>query len=858
METKKILAIVIIGLLILSVAIASVSAEPIDAKQDVSALSAFWNNVLHNIGSTSVGAFTVVGTANSCGTTGGNANQEWSGVTHQRISSSATGTFNNLPVVNVAYSCSGTKYYDYFDHGWTPYAEFKDSIDVVCNDGPCNVEVYCCPKLEPVGAAGTSQCLLLGKSMQTKSCPTSVNKGGTNYYFCPSPEGVMETQMPYQYNSYNYCYNSIMQTKKCYYKSGGTCNNYNSYDPLVFPNSCESYKYEGANLYSSSSACLADTTCTINRECPTGQSCSGGTCQSSCTSVWVAGAWSSCSGGTQTRDYYDSSYCATPTGTKPASQTQSCSVTCVSTGCASKDTISCGTSFNDNCGTSCGTGTKDCAIVEPPLAVADPVVRATISDVRLADANGNYITSDTELQPGQTVTVKFKVRTNYSDFALRFCDSPLECIMPQTPFLGGTGFVYDSKKEYNIEAGIIPAKTSVAWFGSTEPGIFSLFSTSTQESQCCENQPNIIADKTTYTKTLQGKTWEWLTSNPESYVESEHELVIKVPDKSTIDLCPISGKAPSVYWDSSSKAYVLYIDIKNGCYAENGVLTGYTQATDKLYSITLNINGSVTSAGDVCEINADCGATGTCIDCSALPTTSCTWLERNIQGTKKCSDGGNDGTISLADVKKISLTKEQISKSTTETLISSACLYDAECIPKQNYSVSCNSVNNLRADGTLSEASQKSFFSKAKSITGGTVIGATAGVAGCFVLAGTVGGLAAGPAGILATSTAVLTNPALLGTCAAVGGLFGGTGTGIAISLSQNDELVKKLNADDAASVGICTAEPVSSFNIQGFLEKIGKAVPIPGLSASTSGAIVLVMGILLLVYILSILGGRK
>jgi len=254
--------------LVLSLSLVS-AADPIIAEQDVSPITAFWNNLIHSI---STEQFSVVGDARSCGGSGGSSNYDWLNIqSGQRVSSVATGTYNGLPVIDVnSYSCpSGSnKLYNVFTNGWTAFAEFKGTLDFVCGSSPCNVEVYCCPDEE---CSSDSDCD--GGTCTTVQCTNPVIKGGNTYYFCPG-----ESQIPYEHNSYSYCTQAT--TMKCYYKKEGTCSESytRTYDKNLFPNFCESYTYEGGPLYSSLSACSGTSGCTIDRECPSGKVCSNGNC----------------------------------------------------------------------------------------------------------------------------------------------------------------------------------------------------------------------------------------------------------------------------------------------------------------------------------------------------------------------------------------------------------------------------------------------------------------------------------------------------------------------------------------------------------------------------------------------------
>lgn len=197
----------------------------------------------------------------------------------------------------------------------------------------------------------------------------------------------------------------------------------------------------------------------------------------------------------------------------------------------------------------------------------------------------------------------------------------------------------------------------------------------------------------------------------------------------------------------------------------------------------------------------------------------------------------------LISAKKLSLTKDVISKSTSQELLASSCLTSSECIlvpeDMEDYTSSCTSIAKLRSDEILTETDTNNLFKNAKTITKGAVYGAAGGVVACLIAAGPI--FALGPGAFLAS-------PAILGGCAAVGVLFGGVGTSIFIDLTHNDKLLDYLQAENANAVGICTKESKSNldsyFKWAAFFDVTGD-----GNKDGTDGLIiVVVLGALLLV----------
>lgn len=200
----------------------------------------------------------------------------------------------------------------------------------------------------------------------------------------------------------------------------------------------------------------------------------------------------------------------------------------------------------------------------------------------------------------------------------------------------------------------------------------------------------------------------------------------------------------------------------------------------------------------------------------------------------------------LSEAKKIAISKEAISTSTSADLLASSCLSSSECIlpagDEEEYEARCISIAKLRDEGVLTEADTENFFGNAKKIATGTAIGASAGIIGCFA-AGIIGTVATG-----GTAAPILA-PALIG-CATAGGLLGGSATAIVMDITESDSLLKELKAENANAVGICTKKPKSGFGefFEGlaFIDVTGD-----GIKNGTDGMIivgvVLLLGLLLL-----------
>lgn len=902
--TAKRICLFLAFAILLTGMIVSVSAQTLIAQDDESSITHFWNNLLHYNQQ-----FSVVGNARTCGTTGGNANYQWQVDAGKKIDGSQ-GVYSGT-----VGSCTNG-IYDIFTSGWTAFAEVKQfsgtSLTTVggwsCGaNGPCSVQAYCCPKAEPTSQ---SDCGVIPFfTFKTVQCTDTISnyKGtGITAYWCKGSDGVLENSIPYLESSYKYCKQNEVLT--CYYKRYGSCSELNkqSYDKALFPNSCPSYHYEDGRLYSTLSDCSnSGSACDINSECPSNGICSGGTCSSGCTSNWVTGAWSACSGGTQTRDVHDSNYCSPSTGTQPAS-TQSCTVGATCTDgilnqgetqidCGGPNCAPCGggggCTSNQACSVGSCAGTQTCSggvlggcvktdancgvtPQECKSASQDPEIKAEIVDIAMTDSNGGAIPSGA-LKPGDMVKVSFKVRAKIGDlkqsnkFIAVPVINPSQFCIPQ-----GIGYLcWDTSKDYLIEAGIIPYETAKSWKLPNLPTFSiwdNLFATSVTPTDCCSvGMPNIKA----YTVRVSGqnliwnslgKLWDSIVNKPSAqdsdYVDIIQDVTIKVPDETTKDKCPVSGQDPSIYWGGNKSEYVLYIAVKNGCYAQDGVKTGFCNlgSREEVFDIDLSGNGTggLRDDGDDCLVNSQC--------------------KSSVCKEHKCSGSGSEGS-GLTYYKKTSLTKDEITPATTPMLFASSCYKPDECLERENYTVSCSSIASLRADGTIStEGAVSSLLDYGKGIvvgaTGGAVVGAGAGVWVCR--AGLVAMFIAAPETTAAKEvvtlaakktsekviTTIVTKEASTLTCATwgayAGGALGGFIGSLIIKMDKDaDPLAKAFNAKDASSIGICTAsEP--AFDFSGIICKIGKAVPIFK-DCIWSGVSIIIAGLFILTFIMGALKSK-
>lgn len=440
-------------------------------------------------------------------------------------------------------------------------------------------------------------------------------------------------------------------------------------------------------------------------------------------------------------------------------------------------------------------GTKtdgDCAsvITNPNDEVlADKI---TILNLKYLNADGSAITGN--LVPGQQVRVTFTVRSTE----------------------------WRTGKDYLVEAGAIPFSTAVNWDMAKPSGYFSLFDLfATQESNndaCCGGQLN-FADNS---QTLGTTIWEELGNG---VALRNFDYIIRIPDPSTTDLC-----GSQKYWDENSSKFIIYAIVKNGCQKD-----GYVHNVFVSQVVNLDLNATTSQQGIPCDYDGQCATGEKCLDAPGFLTG------KTCQGTAT-------GNLSLVDLKKVSLTKEEISTYTSTELLGSACYTSNECLPpNENMTASCISLSKLKADGTLTDVTTSSFFDNANKVIVGSAIGAGAGLTTCLLASAGVLGATLG--------TGILISAAVAGTCAAAGGLLGGAITDLVIQIKPTDPIVKALKARDASSVGICTATPAST-GINGFLASVGNFWNFTGDSV-TSGIIILIGGFFILMILLGALSKK-
>lgn len=811
MKTKNLFIILVVATLFASTMLVS-AEEVIVASDSASPISHFLNNVFHYSES-----YSVVGDARSCGLPGGNANYEWEVAAGKMLDGSQG-------VVSGSVQQCTNGMYDVFTSGWTAFAEFnklyatsgtstKSVGGYSCGTGPCHVQAYCCPSAEPTSQSGCSGLT----TFKTAQCTNTIVKSGTTFYWCPSPTGTIESGIPYAWPSYNYC--QATTTMTCYYKSGGTCSESykRTYDKSVFPNPCESYTYEDGHLYSSLSACNGAAGCSVNRECPSGKVCSGGSCVSGCTPNWGCGAWSDLAGDCGTRTCTDANSCGTTSG-KPET-----SKTCGGGGCTS----------NQACMVGSCQGTQTCS---------GGTLGECVKDDPACGGSGDGTSS---LVSGVTVT-DIQVPSGKSSWDLVDIEENFKVTFQNTE---------NVEKHLKVEYGFYTqsyAKTVAKLFS-----VFPIFATVSPQpvASCVSTEPFVK----TYDITLQPNEKKTVTlklapynayitlAKGNTYVLEDTKLVSFLGVLAHYGEGECCQKLPDFSGCSEGTGGYLASKYAADYYHRNTAVSSWFQSQD--ITCEGQIYGTVhyyTFNPDTITISRDYHD---CIDYGNFYTINGSVNQTATDDYKAQVQSGQ-----LSKVKKVTLTRDEISKATNTQLLASACLQPDECVLRNNYAnssegytASCTSIRSLRDDGVLTDAKKNSFFEEAKAkinggISGGA-IGGTIGLLGCGAL------IIATPfsGGIAALPAATLCSTLIIGG-AAVGGGLGYTFSGV----DQNDPLIKELNAANDNAVGVCTAEP-PPFDVGNILNKIGKSVKITG-NPTWDGIIIIVGGLLVLMFLLNTL----
>jgi len=265
------------------------------------------------------------------------------------------------------------------------------------------------------------------------------------------------------------------------------------------------------------------------------------------------------------------------------------------------------------------------------------------------------------------------------------------------------------------------------------------------------------------------------------------------------------------------------------CTDGNWVLSSSVIYGQEHFCIDSTYNNYISQSGVAgCYTSAPegwCEDNGGSIDCSTLSKLQCNnqegicvYQKNGIFDPGKCVNvEGNGGTEtkSLSDVQKISLTKEEIGKATTQELIGSVCITSKECLPREGYgSESCVRLSSLSADGILTNDEAKNTLDKANTVfistIGGGILGAAGGLLACALGVGAGGAIIVASGGAAAPAVipiAGMTCATLTGAGALIGAGAGFVLSDVVVNIDSKDPLVKAIKAKDTSQVGLCVAE---------------------------------------------------
>src|SRR3990172_5734882 len=701
--------------------------------------------------------FSVVGDSQNADRT---PRQTWTATTPQSI-------FINVPSL----CTSGHGLLDVFVPNYgTPYMEYKDNFNgnegIWLGSGGI-IELYCVAHPEPTSNSNCQSWVGADSIKKTATCVASGKTQGG--YYCTA-DGVTESAIPYNKNSFGYCSDNVY--RDCWYVSGSTCEK-RHYSGET--RTCSQIgTYGGATLYSSLSTCQSNIPVT-------------------CTS-FAYSAWGTCNNGVQTRTVTSSSpsgctggspvlsqSCTTSTpnnwvtspsectGTKPigcadkrcvatAAECGTCEWTCPSYGakeCNNGQSRTCALQ-NSNCGSWTNwTNDSTCATnVTAPTGVSD--IRVTIQVMP-----NNYV-----LGTPDTFTLTLK---NFGDKA-------------------GT---------INVEAGFYSpnyAKNVAQLYSSFPIDLFSVV----LPTPNCNPAENFVATKSVQLDSGESTTIT-LTINPET-------AFVTYPNAGEYDL---KAQPLTSFWG-------LYTQCLGG-YTNEAGKKGKGGMFDYDQNYPVSCGSGFLGLGDI-DVFCDGADIGDCYGTKLTLTNTCQITStvdvvlKNVTPTITTDQIINQ--TGLSGMKKVSLTEDEISSATNDVLFTSSCLQSTECLPKVNYSTSCVTISSLRGDGTLDVAKTTSFFNKVDTITSSALTGAGLGI-GVGIL-GCIGGNLLTATGVfveVGLPLAVISCPALFTGATSVGGAIVGAAAGNIISANPSDPLLKKLQAHDENSVGICTAEPELGIN---------------------------------------------
>lgn len=679
---KLVITAIVISILLLNLFLinADTPTNPLTGYGTSSGATAFFEYLNHIIGPT---LFSVVGDDRACSRT---EDYEWhfnDGDVFSTYASTIGTDFNGHIVQDVRFDDCPDKIYALFNHGevYHGVVETKDNLYAQCSNGPCHVQVYCCPNPEP-----TDNRCPTGETLVTKTCTPYQDMQNT-FYMCPG-----ETRIPYEFSSYKYCSlsESIMT---CYYRDGSVCGSRN-YSKSQYPNSCESYSYQGGKLYSSKATCQGELgKCITDLECPSGKTCSNGQC-ASCTPDCSGKTCGNdgCGGVCGTCDYSSNKICSNGqciSGTEPPT----CSDGIKN---SNEEGIDCGGSC-----TVCGTPTTD-----------DLSQIITVSNIKL---------------PSYPEWINpFQSPTQEKSFSVTLKNSA------------------DKVEVVNVEAGFYTYN-----YARDVAKLFSIYSSVAPQpiTNCVGTEPFVK----TMAVTLQAGETKTITikiSPINAYVTypiGENYILDQIKLTSFLGVMAHAGenacckKLPN--FEGCATGTGGYIDSKYD--------PGYYTSDQSIYLTTspITCNGAVYGKIDYKVIGKDTLS----ISKSYKDCIKYEFYMQNGTIDLNATKQYLDEVGSFEGLKKYSLTRDEIKSFPIQDLIASACLSSKECLDRENYSVSCIRLNKLKEEGLIGETEVTDMAQKAKLTFGGSVLGGGIALTVCAAsaVAGPVAFIACGIGGAM-------------------------------------------------------------------------------------------------------------
>jgi hypothetical protein len=303
--------------------------------------------------------------------------------------------------------------------------------------------------------------------------------------------------------------------------------------------------------------------------------------------------------------------------------------------------------------------------------------------------------------------------------------------------------------------------------------------------------------------------------------------------KTKVYTCDNQGNATYLKDVSYGDKYFSIDQSKNAYIKTDGSVVFYTSASQACQ--VQNIEGSK-QIGDNC--NND-------LECSTKHCDKTHWYSL----TNTCQP------IPWDELKKVAVSKEELKDMTTGDKMAILCTSDSQCIVRDTENkANCIPLSVLREEGLIIE-SKNDFWDYANKFFygtgGGAIIGGALG-GGICVGAGVVMGFVFPPS----IPAIISAGPTICSITTLAGGAIGAyEGTKLAFKLDEKSDLTKYIKAKDDNSAGLCVIEEKGGdfFKQFAFFDIDGN-----GVKDKTDGMIIFFGGIVLILFLLTMFGGKK